>query len=104
MKAELTSAIHKLCPRCQEMVREAQAAYSRRLQKRRAKAGVCLRCGRERDGETSLCAACAADGAERSKRYYLRNRKPVGNTCCRKCGKPGHNARTCAQRVGRAKT
>lgn len=88
----------ELCEACAAKHREYIAALQREACQRRLERGSCARCGTRKPlaGRT-LCRACAADAARRSRESYGRRRAPKGTTRCGLCGELGHNRARCTR-------
>ena len=72
-----------------EAKRRAGRAKSRRRQKARIEAGLCIRCGRQPPVEGgTTCAPCRAKRQQAEQRQYA-ERRAAG--CCTRCGGPIHD-------------
>ena len=72
-----------------EAKRRAGRAKSRRRQKARIEAGLCIRCGRQQPAEGgTTCTPCRAKRQQAEQRQYA-ERRAAG--CCTRCGGPVHD-------------
>ena len=81
-----------------EAKRRAGRAKSKRRQKARIEAGLCIRCGKQQPAEGgTTCVPCRAKRQQAEKRQYA-ERRAAG--CCARCGGPVHDGlsrcRSCA--------
>ena len=87
-----------------EALTEVRARWSRR----KIAEGLCGKCGREphRHGKQH-CATCSARdsaAARESHRLHYQHRRFTGpdgrrHNLCRRCGEPGHQAKTCKRQI-----